>query len=162
MLGTATVAGCGIANQRYSVAWTAALDSEPDAGCIGNALASMPEIFRTEVRHSPRGYVVDVYLKSPGETGAEAKERNAKLAAMLKAQGIGNYREWPDIYVIVGTGKGETFRMSYLGWPKASDQREVAAHLIVAKLAGSCQIPELAARAREEHVSEWSPYMFNI
>jgi hypothetical protein len=103
---------------------------------------------------------VGVYLKLPDQSDAEAREQRAKIEAEMKRSGIRNYRDWPDIYVIVSIKSN--FRMHYMGWPKAGDPREMAAREIIQKLSVVCDIPELAARVKEDHHSEPDPYLFNV
>jgi hypothetical protein len=157
----ATLSGCGLTNHMYSVAWTATLDQPPDARCIESALTPLPDVFRADLKDRPGGYVVGVHLKPRRQSNDEVRESKARLEAQLKREGIRNYRDWPDITIVVAPTKRGNFSMGYMGWPKASDPREVAAQEIIQKLADAC-IPGLSARVKENRDSEWLPYMFNI
>ena len=119
------------------------------------------EYLRTELNDRPGGYVVGIYLKPQGQSDAETRERKARLEAQLKREGIRNYRDWPDITIVVAPTKRGNFWMGYTGWPKADNPREIAAQEIIQKLADAC-IPGLSARVKRNHDSEWLPYMFNI
>jgi len=153
--------GCGLTHQMYSVAWTATLDRAPQSQCIQDALASLPDVFRTEVTNTPHGYSVGIYLKLPGQSDEQVREIKARTEAEMKRSGIRNYRDFADINIVVAPGKRGNFWMGYLGWPKPSDPREIAAQEIIRKLADACT-PELSVRVKENHDSEWLPYMFNI
>jgi hypothetical protein len=158
----AVLGGCGLTNQMYTVAWTANLNRPPDVRCIRDALATLPDVFRTDEQTLPQGHVVGVYLKPASLSVAETQARRDKIKAQLKAEGIRDDKEWPDISIRTGIGQPENFRMDYMGWPKAGEPRETAAQEIVQKLATACDIPELPTRVKENHLSEWLHYMFNI
>ena len=153
--------GCGLTNQMHSVAWTAILDRPPESRCIQDALAPLPDVFRTELNDRPGGYVVGIHLKPRGQSDAETRERKAAIEAEMKRIGIRNYRDFADIRIVIAPNKRGNFVMGYLGWPATNDSREVAAREIIQMLAGTC-IPDLSARVKENHDAEWLPYMFNI
>jgi len=157
----AILGGCGLAHHMYSVAWTATLERPPQWQCIQDALAPLPDVFRTDVSDRPGGYVVGVHLKLPSQSANEVREIKASIAAEMKRSGIRNYQDWPDIRIIIAPGKRGNFVMGYMGWPKADAPREAAAREIIQKLADAC-IPGLAGRVKENRDSEWNPYMFNI
>jgi hypothetical protein len=79
----------------------------------------------------------------------------------MKRSGVKNYRDFADIHISLVPGRSSNFIMGYMGWPKPGDPREIAAREIVQRLSDTC-IPNLSARVKENHDSEWVPYLFNI
>ena len=161
LAASTALGGCGLTNHMYSVAWTATLDRPPDSRCIQDALAPLPDVFRTELNDRPGGYVVGIYLKLPGQSDEQVREIKARVEADMKRSRVRNYRDFADINIVVAPGQRGNFWMGYTGWPKADNPREIAAQEIIQKLADAC-IPGLSARVKENHDSEWVPYMFNI
>ena len=155
------LAGCGLTNQMHAVAWTANLDPVPEPACIRDRLATLPDIFRTEVTERPGGAVVGVYLKPAGQSDEQVRENKAWIEAEMKRSGVKNYRDFADIHIVLAPGRRGNFVMGYRGWPKPGDPREVAAREIVQRLSDTC-IPDLSARVQENHDAEWVPYLFNI
>src|SRR5258706_14398266 len=95
LLALSALAGCGLANQTHSVVWTAALDTMPDTACARDAIASAPEISRTDVNARPAGYVFGAHLKDGSVSG-------------------------PDIFIVM-TREGHDpvqFRMQYGDYPR--------------------------------------------
>jgi hypothetical protein len=161
-LGTLVLlAGCGLTNQAHSVAWTATLDRVPEPACIQDRLASLPDIFRTELTRRPGGSVVNVCLKPVGESAEQVRENKTRIEAEMKRIGVKDYRDFADIHIVLAPGPRGNFVMGYMGWPQAGDPREVAARESVQRLSDSC-IPGLSGRVKENHDAEWLPYLFNI
>jgi hypothetical protein len=130
------VAGCGLRNQYQRVSWEATLDRLPDPACVRAAVASIPGVSRVETRNGLAGQSLQVFLKDGSVVG-------------------------PDIYVTL-LDKGLQFRMNYGDAPNVTLQRENAAQAIIASLTAACGMPELAPRVKENHLSDWEPYFFNI
>ena len=140
------LAGCGLTNQMHSVAWTANLDPVPEPACIRDRLATLPDIFRTEVTERPGGTLFSVYLKLAGQSDEQVRENKARIEAEMKRSGVKNYRDFADIHISLVPGRTSNFIMGYIGWPKPGDSREIAAREIVQRLSDTC-IPNLSAHA---------------
>jgi len=155
---TAMLSGCDLAHRIYGTNWIATLDRPADGACVRDAIMSMPEVSHVETR----GVAADVYLKSPTLTEAQVQESNAQLDAQMKKAGYPGYRQFADITVWLAKDSPQIFHMSYLGWPLPTDRREIIAHRIIGQVATRCNIPELSARAQENHDSMAAPSLFNM
>jgi hypothetical protein len=124
--------GCGIANQSHSTAWTADIAPMPSLECARDAAASLPGVSRVEA--AAKIPALDIYLRG------------------------GNDR-FPDLYLSLPSKGPLEFRYPFY---KDDDPRDRAVRDLAKKMAAACQTPDLPARLRKEHRSEWSPYLFNI